>query len=216
MKKSLFLAVVLLLSACASPVASPETATPQVVSVYASAATQPWLPDLYGCAEQAAVVVRLAVSPAEAEIRLRVGEPENLSSPAYQIGSEELLVVTHRESPVQNLTEEQARALFAQGQAGVQVWVYASGEDVQEVFERQLMNGSGISSLARLAANPQQMSDTLNVEKDAVGVLPRHWKVGPARDVFVLPGVPVLALTNDAPNEIVQALLACVQKKNAP
>lgn len=216
MKKSLFLAVVLLLSACASPVASPETATPQVVSVYASAATQPWLPDLYGCAEQAAVVVRLAVSPAEAEIRLRVGEPENLSSPAYQIGSEELLVVTHRESPVQNLTEEQARALFAQGQAGVQVWVYASGEDVQEVFERQLMNGSGISSLARLAANPQQMADTLNVEKDAVGVLPRHWKVGPARDVFVLPGVPVLALTNDAPNEIVQALLACVQKKNAP
>lgn len=216
MKKSLFLAVVLLLSACASPVASPETATPQVVSVYASAATQPWLPDLYGCAEQAAVVVRLAVSPAEAEIRLRVGEPENLSSPAYQIGSEELLVVTHRESPVQNLTEEQARALFAQGQAGVQVWVYASGEDVQEVFERQLMNGSGISSLARLAANPQQMSDTLNVEKDAVGVLPRHWKVGPARDVFVLPGVPVLALTNDAPNEIVQALLACMQKKNAP
>ncbi len=216
MKKSLFLAVVLLLSACASPVASPETATPQVVSVYASAATQPWLPDLYGCAEQAAVVVRLVVSPAEAEIRLRVGEPENLSSLAYQLGSEELLVVTHRESPVQNLTEEQARALFAQGQAGVQVWVYASGEDVQDVFERQLMNGSGISSLARLAANPQQMADTLNVEKDAVGVLPRHWKVGPARDVFVLPGVPVLALTNDAPNEIVQALLACVQKKNAP
>ncbi len=216
MKNFLFLGVFLILAACAAPAAPQETATPQVISVYASAAAQPWLPDLYSCAEQAALVIRLAVSPAEAEIRLQVGEPENLSSPAYQVGSEELLVVTHRESPVQNLTEEQARALFAQGQAGVQVWVYASGEDIQEVFERQLMSGSGISSLARLAASPQQMSDTLNAEKDAVGVLPRHWKVGSTREVFTLPAVPVLALTDDAPNEMIQSLLACVQKKTAP
>ena len=75
-----------------------------------------------------------------ADIILRVGEPEFLASPAYQIDTEEILIVTHRQSPVQNLTLEEARALFAgQGDPSVQVWVYASEEDVQEVFDQFVM-----------------------------------------------------------------------------
>ena len=75
--------------------------------------------------------------PAAADILLRVGEPEFLDSPAYQIDTEDILIITHRQSPVQNLTLEDARALFAgQGDLSVQVWIYASGEDVQEVFDQ--------------------------------------------------------------------------------
>jgi hypothetical protein len=187
-----------------------------VVSVYATAAAQPWLADAYTCAEQQSIVIRLSDSASAADIVIRLGEPDNLSTPAYQIASEDLLIVTHRESPIQNLTIEQARALFSQGQADVQLWVFASGEDVQEAFEREVMQGAGLSSLARLAASPQQMSDTLNAEKNAVGILPRHWKAGAVRDVFTLPGVPVLAIT---PSELPQAareIIACLQQKTAP
>ena len=94
----------------------------------------------------------------------------------------------------------------------MQVWVYASGEDVQQVFEQAVMDGRSVTSLARLATNPQQMSDTLNNEPNTVGILPRHWKVGDSRFVYTIPDVPVLAIVSDEPQGAVQAIIACLQK----
>jgi hypothetical protein len=90
--------------------------------------------------------------------------------------------------------------------------VYASGEDVQEIFEREIMKGARIHSFARLAANPQQMSDTLNAEETAVGILPRRWKAGTVREVFTLAAVPVLAIAPAEPQGAVKEIIACLQK----
>ncbi len=151
--------------------------------------------------------------PSNAAITLRVGEPQSLSSPAYQIDTEEILVVTQRQSPVQNLSLEEARALFAgQGDPAVQVWVYASGVDVQDAFNRSVMQGQNIAPSARLAVDPQQMSDTLVNEPDTVGILPRHWKVGDAREVLSVGTVPVLAITHNEPQGTIKQLIACLQK----
>ncbi len=170
-------------------------ATPQVVSVYSTFAAEPWLPPLYDCAGTSTVISRLDDS-SSADIVLRVGEPKVLTSSAYQIDSEDILIVTHRQSPVQNLTVEEARALFAgQGDPSVQVWVYSSEDDVQEVFDQIVMAGLSVTSSARVAATPQQMSDTLVNESNAVGILPRHWKAGDDREVFSVARVPVLAMT---------------------
>jgi hypothetical protein len=214
--------VLLFLAACAPAAPSP---TPQVIDIYATAAAQPWLADLYDCAGEQSVILRLSESPSDAEILLRVGQPDDLSTPSYQIATEEILIVTNRESPVQNLSAEQARALFAgrlapagsrpergSGTEGVQVWVFAPAEDVQQIFENVLMQGTPITSLAQLAATPQQMSDTLNGEKNVVGILPRHWKAGSARDVFTVAEVPVLAIVKEEPHGAIKALLTCLQK----
>lgn len=150
---------------------------------------------------------------ASADIVLRVSAPEFLDSPAYQIDEEEILIVTHRQSPVQNLTLEEVSALFAgQGDPSVQVWIYASGEDVQEVFDRKIMEGRNVTSSARIAVNPQQMSDTLVSDSNAVGILPRHWKAGDTREVFAVATVPVLAITKAEPQGIIHDLIACLQK----
>jgi hypothetical protein len=156
----------------------------------------------------------VANSPEEADISLRLGEPELLVSPAFQVDTEEVLVVTQRQSPLQNMTVEEVRALFA-GQAGsqVQVWTYAAGEDVQSVFEQAVMQGSNVTSLARLAASPQQMSDTLVNQPDTVGILPRRWKAGDSRIVYTVPEVPVLALSKEEPKGEIQTLIACLQKQ---
>jgi hypothetical protein len=205
----LLLIIVLILSACAP--AAPS-ATPAVISVYSTAAAQPWLSELYDCAGTASVLSRVD-DPSVAAIVLRVGEPDALSSPAYQIDTEEILVVTERQSPVQNLSFEEARALFAgQGDPSVQVWVYASGVDVQDVFNKSVMQGQNIASNARLAVDPQQMSDTLVNEPNTVGILPRHWKVGDSREVFSVGTVPVLAITPAEPQGMVKQLIGCLQK----
>lgn len=205
----LILLTLILTSACGTTSAPP--AAPQVVTVYSTSAAQPWLDSLYACAESFAVLSRVDDSSVP-DILLRVGEPQYLVSPAYQIDEEEILIVTHRQSPAQNLTLEEARALFTGfGDASVQVWVYASDEDIQQVFDQFVMEGRSVASSARLAVNPQQMSDTLNVEPNAVGILPRHWKAGDVRDIFSVATVPVLAITQREPEGVIKALLACLQ-----
>lgn len=203
--------LLLLLTSCST---STPPATPRLVTVYSTSAAQPWLSDLYDCAgQQNNVVLSRVDDSSSAEIALRVGEPKNLTSSAFQIDKEDILIVTHRQSPVQNLTLEDARALFAgQGDPSVQVWVYASEEDVQEVFEQFVMAGLSVTSSARIAVTPQQMSDTLVNESNAVGILPRHWKAGDDREVFKVATVPVLALTNSQPQGVVKELIACLQK----
>ncbi len=200
--------LLLLISACST--GTPQNA-PQVVLVYSSPAATPWLSEVYSCAESLAVI-SLVDNTDSADISLRVGEPEFMSSFAYQIDEEEILIVTHRQSPVQNLTLENAQALFAGlGDPSVQVWVYASGDDVFEVFDQFVMMGRSVSSSALVAVSPQQMSDVLNAESNAVGILPRHWKAGDVRDVYSVAKVPVLAITQAEPQGVVNQLIGCLQ-----
>ena len=207
----LLILIPFLLSSCST--STPPPSTPEVVSVYSSSAAEPWLGELYDCgATQRNTALSRVDDPILADISLRVGEPDFLSVPAFQIDTEEILIVTHRQSPIQNLTLEQARTLFTLGDPAVQVWVYASDADVQRVFDQFVMEGRGVISSAKIAVGPQQMSDTLVNESNAVGILPRHWKAGDVRDVFSVAMVPVLALTRSEPQSVVKELIACLQK----
>jgi len=202
--------LVFIIASCA-PIATPIPET-RIVNVYNTPATQPWLADMYACAP-AGTIISVTSDPFEAELPLRLGEPDILTTPAFQIDMEDILVVTQRQSPVQNMNVEAVRELFAgQGDPSVQVWVYASGEDVQRVFEQAVMEGRSVTSLARLATSPQHMSDTLNNQPNTVGILPRHWKAGDSRVVYTIPDVPVLAIVDEEPQEDIQALIACLQK----
>ena len=191
---------------------NPPQTPPQVVSVYSTFAAEPWLSDLYACADSVATLVRVD-DPNSADIALQIGEPEFLSSFAYQIDEEEILIVTDRQSPLQNLTLDEARALFmGLGDPSAQVWVYASDADVQKVFDQLVMEGRSVSSSAFVAVNPQQMSDVLNSESNAVGILPRQWVAGDMREVYSVAEVPVLALTKSEPQGAVNQLIGCLQK----
>lgn len=197
----------LLVASCAM---STPPATPEVVTVYSTSAAEPWLAALYDCAQASPILSRID-DPNSAQIVLRVGEPKVLPF-GYQIDTEELLIVTQRQSPVQNLTLEEARALFMrQGDPSIQIWVYAAGEDVQEVFDQFVMEGRSISSSAHIAVNAQQMSDTLVNESNTVGILPKHWKAGDSRSVYTIPNVPVLAITQNEPQGEIKRLIACLQ-----
>jgi hypothetical protein len=202
----------LLISSCST--GTPPPSTPQVVSVYSSSAAQPWLSELYDCAAgQGDVVLSRVDDPNAAEIGLRIGEPEFLPSVAYQIDEEEILIVTHRQSPIQNLTRDEARALFAGlGDPAVQVWVYDSEEDLQGAFDQFVMEGRGVTPSANVAVSPQQMSDMLVNQPNSIGILPRHWKAGDSREVLSVATVPVLALTNTEPQGVVKSLIVCLQK----
>lgn len=198
----------LLLSSCST---SAPQITPQVVTVYSTSAATPWLGDVYSCAESFAVISRVDDS-STADITLRIGEPDFLIGFAYQIDEEEILIVTHRQSPVQNLTLDEAQNLFAGlGDPSAQLWVYDSAEDVFGAFDQFVMKGRNVSSSANIAFTPQQMSDVMNGEANAVGILPRHWKAGDVREVYSVGTVPVLAITQNEPQGVVIQIIGCLQ-----
>lgn len=223
----------------------------EAVRVYAASAAQPWLKELFACANENSIAA--AVNVVEPDIILRVArlgfekseseksEFEKLGLEklgfenslrymgnnarreggaeggpvfhAYQIGEEEIVIAVNRESPIQTLTIEEVRTLFAgQGIESAQVWVYASGEDLQEAFDQIVMKGRGVTSFARVAANPQEMAAVLNSESNAVGILPQRWVAGNIRAVHSLGRLPVLALTREEPQGNAKALLACLQR----
>lgn len=195
--------------------------TPQVVSVYATSAAYPWLRGLYDCAP---VSIALKLSdPGSSEINLRLGEPAVLTSPAFQVGTDDILVVVEPQTAVGPLTLDQVRQLFS-GQVTrwkevggadmpVQVWTYSPGEDVQSVFDRLVMQGQSITSLARLAVSSQAMSDSVGSVPGSIGVLPRRWKAGNTKEALTVASVPVLALTQSAPQGVIRDLLSCLQSQ---
>lgn len=213
----IFLGIILLLSRCAPAGAS---SSPQVVTVYSTFAAQPWLAKLYDCATQQSIVIRETAKD-DADIVLRLGEPTGLSTPAFQVDSDEIVVIVNQVHPFNKLSAEQVRGLFT-GQTRdwsqidpsktgkVQVWVFAQGEDVQEVFARTLP-GSQVTSSARLATSPDAMSQAIANDENAIGILSRHWKTGNVADVYVATSAPVLAITPLIPQGTVKGLLACLQ-----
>ena len=196
------------LAACAP---SSSNATPQIVTVYATPAAQPWLDELYVCADESSLILNL--SSDAPEISIRLGEPAGLSTSAFQIGTEELVVAANQQSPLGSLAVDEAQALFAgQGNPSVQVWVYASGEDSQGLFDQLVMNGRRVAPNARLAVSPSHMIEALTSDANAVGFLPRRWTTDGLRDLLVIPGIPVLAVTSVEPQGVVRDLIACLQK----
>lgn len=209
----------MLSASCAAP--RPDKAS-DVVNINATSAAYPWLEGVYACAP-ASVAVKLAGADS-ADVRLRLGEPENLTSPAFQIGTVDVLVVVQPQTAIASLTIDEARAIFSGATTNwkdvggadvpVQVWAYAPGEDLQAYFDEAVMNGRPITSLARLAASAQEMSDSVGSAPGSVGLLDRRWKAGNTRDVLTLSPVPVLAIVRSEPTGAVKDLLSCLQSSN--
>lgn len=226
LKKILF-CLLFFVTACSAPPADNAALTPSpvVVKVHATTAAQAWQSELFDCAARYAVVLVLS-DPGSADISLRIGEPENLSIPAFQLGLEEILVVVNQARSSKQLQVKQVVQLFTgeirdwsdvthstytvQNGGTVQVWVFSNGEDVQQVFATWLA-GRPVVSGARLAASPEAMVRAIADDPNAVGILSRHWKTENISDVYVAASAPVLAVTPSEPQGIVKDLLACLQ-----
>lgn len=203
----LFLLSSFLLFSCASPA---QADIPQTITAYSTSSAQLWMDDLFICADALSVTVRVtAESP---DIFMRIGEPEDLLSPAYQIGEEELFIVAHFESPVGDLSLQEARALFSgSGAESLQAWVYPSELDLQGLFDQFVMQGRSVAPGARVAADPRAMSDAINADPSALGILPLPWVSGNIRPVFSIGVFPVLAVLKNEPAGAAASMLACLQ-----
>jgi len=206
----------LLLASC-GPATIPIT--PRLVNVYVTSAAYPRVSDLYTCAPPS-IVIGLS-DPDSAELTLRLGEPLPLAMPAYQVGTEDILIVDHPQVGIGPLSVAQVRQLFSGlitnwkdvggNDLPVKVWTYSAGEDVQQIFDRFVMAGEPVTSQAWLAVSSQAMSDAVGNSPGSIGYLSRRWKAGNTREALKVATVPVLIVARSAPQGPLKDLVACLQ-----
>jgi phosphate transport system substrate-binding protein len=226
MKRTLMLVVLtcLLLPACNS---TAPTARPEKLTVQYTAATVPWLAGVYGCAGGAMVTAVESAAdfldPRSANMVIRLGKPTNLTTFAFQIARDDLLVIVNLKNPSSKMTAEQVNAIFT-GQVQnwesingtdepVETWVYPAGEDIQIAFGQSILNGSPVPSTAHLANNPDEMLQAVEKNVNAIGIITGRWKTGNVAGVYTAASnLPILAITLSKPEGTLARVIACLQK----
>ncbi len=225
MKKSFSFLILIctIFAACEHSALSP---TPTPITVQYTSASAPWLGLIFNCAGLNVVHAEQRAADyhdqQSIDIAIRIGQPAQLSLPAYQIGIEDIIIVTNPQNPVKSLSGSQVRGLFT-GQimtwdvvggskAEVNVWVYSPDEDIQQIMDEKALQGNLVTSTARLAGGPEEMVQAIANDENAVGILTRRIKDSDVYSVNNVLTVPVLAISKVGETGAVQDLLACLQK----
>jgi ABC-type phosphate transport system substrate-binding protein len=231
----------LALAAC-QPAASKPLPTVAAVRVQYTPAMQPALKSLSGCASQipgvGLVVTELPADRmdfAKADLSLRFGSPGQTPGFSAAIGSDDVVVVVNasNHTAVQPgdlaaiytgrirdwndaAKSQPASSSVTPAPNPIQVWSYTPGDDVRDVFTKDLLDGTAIAERVNLAPNPAAMLQAVASDPAAIGYLPRSLVTSQIR-VLDFAGkkpapAPLLALASAEPQGLTRALLACLQQ----
>lgn len=216
-RRGFFLLLLLLSVACTPPSAPGVT----VWRVAIPPMLRLWMANLESCLPPQTV---LALDDRQAEVRLEWGEPPALSSPAFLIGEEALLVIAHPQNGISRLSEEQVRAIFRgevqnwQQVGGsdlpVDVWVYPSGAEGMQIFEAWL-DGT-VSSMAHLAMTPQETLIAVQSTPGVIGWVGARWSLPGTVTVAQLPAMPILLIFSRSPSPAEARWVSCLQAQTRP
>ncbi len=188
--------------ACSSP---QPTAQNQIVTISYSPYTEFQMDEVYACANDLSIILKISENP---EIKFQLGEPDVLLDFAYQIGDEEIIVVSNKQSQLQSLSLDEVRNLFASGE---NVWVYSSDSEMQMALNQVVMQGRSVSVSAQIAVSSRQAVEKIESQSDAIGFIPKSLITENLKEIYSIGILPVLALTETEPQGAVQSLLACLQ-----
>jgi hypothetical protein len=214
----------ILLTSCTT---TPPTIKSEQFTVQYTSASVPWLAGLYNCAGTNVISVEQRAADfldlKSANMVIRLGNPGTITGFPYQIGTDDLLVIVASKNPTKVLSAEQTRELFTgqirnwktldEKDAPVQVWVFSDGEDIQEIFDQTVLEGSPVSSGAFLAANLDDMVQAVGKDVFAIGIITGRWKTGNLTSVYKAANdLPVLAISLSKPQGTLANIIACMQK----
>jgi hypothetical protein len=218
----IYILLCLVFVSCVSAASPPQT---EPLTIQYTFSAQPWLAIVYKCAGEIVInadlrpIDYLDITSVDMVMRIGGGNPDSL---AYQIGTDELLVVVNPMNPVLSLTPGEVIGLFTGSiqdwksisgkDAPVEVWVFDAGEDIQRVFEQTALGGAPITSLAHLAPGPDQMSQAIANDINAVGILTRSLTTENIDGIYTIAPVPVLVLVLDGPSAQAIEITNCLQK----
>ena len=235
-KQLIILLLTAALAACSPTQTLPTTTPTLVVWRLQYTPALKWMEPIFNqCTSQqkgTGVLVKEVSAPflelQDADLLLRWGENGEITGEAVIIGYDTLVVAVHPENPLKSLQVDDLTAIYT-GQVStwdqlnpalpaesISVWSYADGSETRRVFD-ELFQAYNPFILLHLAPGPAEMRTALAEDPYAVGFLPNRW-IDESLHSVALTGidpethlVPILAITQSAPQGLLQDWLLCLQ-----
>ena len=222
------------------------TATPDLTSIQAPTTLQPlqisitpalqrYGPTLNQCARaQPDIALFIQEVPAasmdsvKSNLQLRLGLPNQGVDYAFQVGEENLQIIINAKRLVHSISPDQIRALFSGEMTDwngvpsesetVHPWVYPDSNELEQIFERLVLEGGRVSPTASIATDPESMLQAVAKDEGAIGFLPSSWltdtihTIGLDHNLATQLNVPILALTKSQPQGSLGIFIACLQE----
>ncbi len=232
----LFIILGLAASSCGPSLTPSPQPTPRVLPLQVTAsllALQPYFQECVIEQENLALAViqspSAALDPGQEGVALRWGLSAAPDAQAYELGQEDLVLITHPQNPIREINLNDLRDVYSgalshwpgspEGGA-IQPWIYPSSEDTQEIFVDALLQGiPPAQSVVYTAPDPLAMIEAVGENPAALGFLPRRWLSAQVKEIAV-PGLepgslrrPVIALTAPELDASTKGWLGCLQGK---
>lgn len=230
MRNSVFLLLILSLSACSPFVTSTAPPPPQPIRVAFTSTLRPRVAILHQCAlelpEIALITQETSAADLEftaADLALWFGEPhQGIPGYAASLGMDEIIIIAGSEVALQNLNTEQLRELYSEPGSVYHSWTYNEGNELRTIFDGAVLGEETVSSYALLAPNPGAMLEAIAADPMAIGYIPLSWNSGDVQRISIERELqkafehPILAITDSAPEGNFQRYLICLQQNGNP
>jgi hypothetical protein len=148
------------------------------------------------------------VGQIDADLFIRLGEPDPLPPFVAQIATEELLLIVN--------PTNQSASLHRWSEIGgddrdIQVWVPLKADETRGAFQQDVLQGGLVTPNALLAPHPSAMLEVVSVDVDAIGYLPKAWSTGEVATIYLGIKMPVLVVADEEPQGVARELVACLQ-----
>ena len=121
----------------------------------------------------------------QTDLYLWLGEPPETFTYVYPLTREQIVFIVHPNNLIEVLDTSDLQAIFT-GQkrdwfevSGLdnetEVWVYPIGDEIQQLFDREVLNNEPYTSWAWLAPDPPAMLEAISENSSTIGFLPQAW-----------------------------------------
>jgi hypothetical protein len=148
----------------------------------------------------------------------------------YALGWDEIDVVVNSKNPLKSIDLDRLRSIFmgktrlwksvsksAQDLGNIDVMIYPSSLDAQQLFNQALLANTYRDPFAVLASEPQEMRAEVLGNPSAIGIIPHRWSAPSLKmleinsDFPLVLKYPILAALRKKPDDTLQSWLLCLQ-----
>ena len=219
------LVLLILLSGCTSADIVTETPETVTLTVVISPAVFPVRLAVSTCGAQtpeAVVFIREGFTgQADADLVIRLGEPDNFPPFVAQVSQEEIVLVVNPSNQAATLTLDQVADVFSGrirnwsviggSDAEIQVWTFMEADETRQIFDRGVLGGGKVIPSALLAPHPSAMLEAISRDPLAVGYIPKAWSTDEVSTIVLGIQLPVLVVADEVPQGAARELVACLQ-----
>jgi hypothetical protein len=101
----------------------------------------------------------------------------------------------------------------------IQLWTYVNGDESNLLIEGAITGGLPITTLAKIAPDPNAMLQAVAADPTAIGYIPKPWVNATVRKVEIDPTLqqalilPILSISTAEPQGAARAILGCLQSR---